>query len=127
MYVDFNLGRYKDFSGLFKIYYVYGNVISSNNKTYVKITSVYRRIDIWLRYFSILLLLILVPILIVLRDVFSEHSFPPAVIISIIPFIHSIIILNKSISVYKKKGLEFVELAKNEIKKRIQNTIQWEN
>ncbi len=108
--------------GLCPIYHVYGRVISENNKTFVKITSVYKKSDILLRS----LLLILIVSLFILKICIEASLYILAIIASF--FVLCIVIIDyiKTTSIRKRYALEIVELMENEIKKRVQNIERWD-
>ena len=120
-------GPHRDLSGFCYIYYVYGSVISKDNKTYVKITSVYKKSDIWLRSLLLVLLILIAPILLLLKTYIEVTFFVPALIASFIVFFIGIIDFIKTTSFRKRDGLVIVTLMENEIKKRVQNIEHWDN
>ena len=109
--------------GLFPIYYVYGNVISKDNKTYVKVLSVYRKSDIWLRA---IVSFLIIP-LIILSLCLNKVLYLPAVLISFIVAIIGIIDFIKATSIRKKCAFKAVKIMENEIIKRVKNIEHWNN
>ena len=109
--------------GLFPIYSVYGNVVSKNNKTYVRIFSVYKKSNVWIR--SILLFL-LIPIFI-LKIYLDKIFYFPAILISLMVILIGIIDFIKTTSIRKNRGLEIIKIMENEIKKRVKNIERWNN
>lgn len=109
--------------GLFPIYSVYGSVVSKNNKTYVRIFSVYKKSNVWIR--SILLFL-LIPIFI-LMIYLDKVLYFPAILISLMVIIIGIIDFIKTTSIRKSRGFEIVKIMENEIKKRVENIERWDN
>ena len=109
--------------GLFPIYSIYGNVVSKNNKTYVRIFSVYKKSNVWIR--SILLFL-LIPIFI-LKIYLDKIFYFPAILISLMVILIGIIDFIKTTSIRKNRGLEMIKIMENEIKKRVKNIERWNN
>ena len=126
MYVDFNLGRYKDFSGLFKIYYVYGQVISKDDKTYIHMTSVYKKSEIYIQCLWSILAVLLFP--------FICFSLLKSAMFNILILIISLLLgffftINKrsSVRARKSRGLTMLPNMKNELRKIIETIEKWDN
>ena len=107
------------------IYYVGGNVFSRDNKTYVKITSVYKKTDIVLQILLIVLLIILAPIYIFLKSYVEGIFIVPAFIAASIIFIFVIIDSIHTTILRQKCGIEIIKIMENEIRKRLQNLERW--
>ena len=119
---------FKHHRGLRKLntYYVSGNVISKDNKTNIKITSVYNRFDICLQVLSIIVFVILTPILLIFKAHIEGIPFIPFLITCFVFFIIAIIDSINVILIRQKCGSEIVKLMENEIKKRVQNIERWD-
>lgn len=48
---------------MYQMYYVYGEVVSKDDKTFVKITSVYEKADFWMRIISTVLAFLFLPVI----------------------------------------------------------------
>ena len=123
LFVSSNVDAHRGVSELGHIYCVYGNVICKNNKTYIKITSVNKKFDVWLRR---LLLILVIPIFIV-KICLEGHLYIPALLCSFIVLIIGMIDLINTTSIQKNRGLEIVELMENEIKRRVRNIERWDD
>ena len=121
--VESSFGHSRDIRCLY-LFYVYGKVIFKDNKTYVKITSVYKKMDIWLRA---LVLLFIIPITLILKLCIDGILFIPAIIAASVVFIILTIDTIKTTSIRKKYGLEIVKLMEDEIKRRVKKIERWED
>ena len=104
------------------MYYVYGNVISKDNKTYVKITSVYSRSDIWLRMIFTALAIPLFILAIYIKGVYNIYAF----LASAAVFVIGTADLCMSTFVRRNKKSEIIALMENEIKRRVKNIEKWD-
>lgn len=112
--------------GMFQFYYVYGKVISQDNKTYVKITSLYKKLDILKCCFLLAFIILLLPLLIlyVLLNIgFNILALAAVIMVYMI----SIICLINSFSKRKNNGPKMIEIMKNEMKRRVQNIARWDD
>ena len=119
-------GHHRDIRGLY-LYYVYGDVISKDNKTYIRMTSVYKKADMWLRFLLLILLLFLFPIYIITESYINGFFFIPAIVISLLIFMAAMIDTIKITCIRQNDGLNSIELMKNAIKRRVKNIECWDN
>jgi len=120
--VDSMFEREIDFRGILQIYYVRGEVVSINNKTYVKITSIYKKSDIWLRSLLLVFAALLFPLLLFIKGDFII----PAVLISFAIFLILSFCTVNTTTKRKQKGLNIVKTMEDEMKKRVQNIARWD-
>ena len=119
-----SFGRYRDFRfGSLQAYYVYANVISQDNKTYVKITSVYNKLDIWLR---IIIIVLFTPLVVILKLISDGLLFIPAIILCGVVFVIFMIEAIEVTLIRKNHGLKILKLMENAVKKRVQNIERWD-
>jgi len=116
----------------YRMYYVYGNIVSKDNKTYIKTISFYKKSDIWVHGFLLVLLfvafLLLLTLEITLMLKTSVHEvYILAAVVSFIIFLIVTIYPIKAIFIRKKHGIELIELMEKELKKRVQNIERWED
>ncbi|MBO4732977.1 MAG: hypothetical protein J5662_00730 [Clostridia bacterium] len=121
MYVTSGAGG-KSIRSTYQLYYVYGNVISKDNKTYVKITSVYSRSDIWLRMIFTALAIPLFILAVYIKGVYNIYAF----LASAAVFVIGTADLCRSTYIRKKQKTEIVALMENEIKRRVKNIEKWD-
>ena len=122
IHVDSSFGRDIDFRGILQLYYVRGEVVSINDKTYVKITSIYKKSDIWLRSLLLVFAALLFPLLVYIKGAFII----PAILISFAIFlILSFYTVNTTIK-RKQQGLNIVKTMEDELKRRVQNIARWD-
>ncbi|MBQ2704901.1 MAG: hypothetical protein IJF58_05080 [Clostridia bacterium] len=120
--VDSMFERHIDFRGILQIYYVRGEVASINNKTYVIITSFYKKSDLWLRSLLLVFAALLFPWWAFIKGAF----FIPAMLISFAIFLTlSFCSVNTTIK-RKQQGLNIVKTMEDEIKRRVQNIARWD-
>ncbi|MBE6729448.1 MAG: hypothetical protein E7568_04380 [Ruminococcaceae bacterium] len=121
-----NFGYSRRAGGNFNVYYVGGKVISRDNKTYVQITSIYKKSDLLFRILSTISFLLLVPFLILFKIYVGELLFFPAIIAYFLVYILTLIDEIKTVSTIKKNGLEIVKIMEDEITKRVENIEHWD-
>ena len=121
MYVTSGAGG-KSIRSTYQLYYVYGNVISKDNKTYVKITSVYSRSDIWLRMIFTALAIPLFILAVYIKGVYNIYAF----LASAAVFVIGTADLCRSTLVRRNKKSEIIALMENEIKRRVKNIEKWD-
>ena len=117
-YIHNSFGRRTDRA--YQLYHVSGEVFLENNKTFVKITSYYKKTSIWLCFFEVILSLLLFPIIILLNIVEGFFSIPAFIIAFIVLLCSSIDTIRSAFAI-KKRKTELVTLMENEIKKRVRN------
>ncbi len=112
--------------GFYQFYYVYGNVISQDNKTYVKITTVYKKSDI-LKYCLLLAFIILLLPVLILYILLNIGVNIIALAAVTGAHIISTICLITSFSKRKNNRPKMIEIMKNEMKRRVQNIARWDD
>jgi len=125
IFVTRHFEQHRDIRGLY-LYYVYGEVISKDNKTYIRIISVYKKSDIWLRFLLLILSFFLFPIYVLTKS-YINGFFVPAIVISLLIFITTLVDTIKITSIRKEDGIKSIEIMENAIKKRVKNIERWDS
>jgi len=110
--------RVRSSENLYPLYKVYGRVISKNDKTYIQISSIYKRYNLFLQYFFMALGILLVPIYILSQLPLDKMNIPLLVVFSIIG-INLLLIHGAPIPQQKSLGLTLLPLMENVIKNRV--------
>ena len=120
MYVEGISGKSR--KDIYQMYYVYGSVVLKDDKTYVKITSLYSRADIWLRVLFMLLSVPLFILAVYLKGVYNIYALLASAAVLVIGTAD----LCRSTYIRKKQKTEIVALMENEIKRRVKNIEKWD-
>ena len=120
--------RHKTFENYYPLYCLYGKVISKNGKTYIKMNSVYKRSNLFLRYFLKAIGVAIIPLYLLLSipfDVFIFRFplFLLAIAISLAVFLNS----DSPLAAQKSRALIMMPIMKNELKRRVQIIEKWED
>lgn len=110
----------------FPIYRVSGDVFSKDGKTYVKITSVYNKWDIFDRVFSMVLNILPYAALILILC-FGKINDPYLFALAVAGVAIGIIMPIFKMKRRRKRGPELVEKMENEIKRRVKNIERWDD
>ena len=111
---------------MYQMYYVYGEVVSKDDKTYVKILSVYEKADFLMRIISSVLAFLFLPVYLIYQLIKGQF-FLPATLAGFAVLIVLAIDLIRSTSIRKNNHKEIIEILENEIKKRIKNIERWDD
>ncbi len=124
-----NLPRYRfreTGDNMYPLYYVYGRVISKDNKTYIKTNSVFKKSEIYTEIFWSVLALLVFPIYILFTLTTEPFKFPIMFVSIVIGFFISLDFCS-SIPLRKSRGLTMLPHMENEVKKRVEIIEQWED
>lgn len=118
--------RAKSYDTLYPLYYVYGQVISKDNKTYIKMNSVYKKSEIYEQFFWTFLAVLLFPVFVLLLLEKAQFNVPIVIISLLGGFFLS---LNRCSSVPQRKsrGLTILPIMENTVKKYAKNIEKWED
>lgn len=113
-----------------KPYSVYGRVVSKDGKTYIKVTSVFNKVNTIIRMLDFPLTIILLP-LVFLKDIRLWLQIPINYLIIAVTICLAILGFNmaeyyKVAAKEKKLGTKIVTLLENEIKRRVENIKRWD-
>lgn len=92
---------------MYQMYYVYGEVVSRDDKTFVKITSVYEKADFWMRIISTVLAFLFLPVFLIYQFIQGQF-FLPAALAAFAVFIALTVDLIRSTSIRKNNCSEIV-------------------
>lgn len=109
-----------------KIYYVRGEVLPANHKTFVKIYSVYSRLDIFWMIFLTAVFIIFAACYIWFGDVLNDFLIIKACLIAVILGGVPIGAVAYTVKRVLSNKNEILELMKNEIKRRVENVKRWD-
>lgn len=111
---------------MYPLYYVYGRVISKENKTYIKTNSVFKKSEIYTEIFWSILALLFFPIYILFM-LGTEPIKIPIILVSLVLGFFLSINSYSSIPLRKSRGLTMLPHMENEVKKRVEIIEQWED
>ena len=111
---------------LYPLYYVYGQVISKDNKTYIKMNSVYKKSEIYKQFLCTLLAFLIFPFFILYLLEVSRFNVP-IVIISLIGGFFLSLNDYSSVAQRKSRGLTILPIMENTVKKYAKNIEKWED
>ena len=107
-----------------KLYHVDGEIISKDGKTYVKLTSVYNRIFVWLTILSVLFMIALIPIVIFLMVTVSSGFLAP--VIAAVVAASAVAVNVYSLCDVLNRGNTLIRLMEDELKRHLSNLEQWD-
>lgn len=120
--------RHRTFENMYPLYCVYGKVLSKDNKTYIKMNSVYKKYNLFLRYFLKTIGITIIPLYLLMSIpfhvfIFNFPLFLIAVAIALVVFLDA----DTPLAAQKSRGLTMLPYMENEIKIRVKNIEQWED
>ena len=112
----------KSKTDIYQMYYVCGNVISKDEKTYVKITTFYKRSDTWLRALDTFLFVLLLGYTTYRNGVYNIFLLFVTAALLVVGVTDMI----RTTAIRKKQKTEIITLMENEIKRRVKNIEKWD-
>ena len=116
----------RSYDNQYPLYYVYGQVISKDDKTYIHMTSVYKKSEIYIQCLWSILAVLLFP--------FICFSLLKSAMFNILILIISLLLgffftINErsSVRARKSRGLTMLPNMKNELRKIIETIEKWDN
>jgi len=116
----------KSYDNQYPLYYVYGQVISKDNKTYIHMTSVYKKSEIYIQCLWSILAVLLFPLIcfsLLKRAMFNIST----LIISLLLGFFITINERSSVKARKSRGLTMLPHMKNELRKAIETIEKWDD
>lgn len=123
-----NITRYnfrEQGDNMYPLYYVYGQVMSKDNKTYIKANSVFKKSEIYTEIFWSIFAILFLPLYVIFM-LGTEPIKIPILIVSIIIGFFLSIDSYSSIPLRKSRGYMMLPHMVDEIKKRVEIIEKWE-
>ena len=120
-----NTSSFRNPENMYPLYEVHGRVLSKDNKTYIKISTVYNKYNLFLQCFFKILGVLMLPLYILSRIPLEKFNLPFFIILTIIT-ICIFLTFYTPISQQRSRGLTLLPLMEKEIKKRVETIEQWE-
>ena len=108
-----------------KPYSVYGKVVSKDDKTYVKLTSVYNKIGMWTAILSLPLIIVLMPIVLLSKVTLPGQFLIPAIVACAFTM-YVVVDAICSLCRIKKYGKKLIKTMEDELKRRVRNIERWD-
>ena len=107
------------------LYHIDGEIISKDGKTYVKLTSVYNRIFVWLTILSLPFMIALIPIAILLKIALPSEFLAPA-IAAVVAAASAVALTVYRLCDVLNRGNTLIRLMEDEFKRHLSNLEQWD-
>lgn len=116
----------RSYENQYPLYYVYGQVISEDNKTYIHMISVYKKSEIYIQCLWSILAVLLFPLICfsLLKSAMFNIS---TLIISLLLGFFITINERSSVKARKSRGLTILPIMENTVKKYAKNIEKWED
>jgi hypothetical protein len=110
---------------MYPLYYVYGQVISKDNKTYIKANSVFKKSEIYTEIFWAVVAILFIPLYLMYLLGTSPLKIP-ILLLSLVAGIFISLNSYSPIPMRKSRGITMLPYMVDEIKKRVEIIEQWE-